>query len=86
MPQRAELENINTIELPNPGGTKEVKSVLDESANMLSSLTPEGEATYPKAESTLNRMLLSDGLPPIPAKLIERICQWKYIDMSNILL
>ena len=75
MPQRAELENINTIELPNPGGTKEEKSVLD-----------EGEATYPKAESTLNRMLLSDGLPPIPAKLIERICQWKYIDMSNLLL
>ena len=90
MPQREELENINTIE-PSliQAGQKDDKSVLDESArtlaNMLSGLTPEGEATRPKAEFTLKATFLGDGLPPIPAKLAERICRWEYIDMSDLL-
>ena len=90
MPQREELENINTIEPSQvQTGQKDGKSVLDESphtlANMLSGLTPEGEATRPKAESTLKATFLGDSLPPIPAKLTERICRWEYIDMSDLL-
>lgn len=90
MPQREELENIITIEPSQiQAGQKEGKSVLDESAriiaNMLSDMAPEGEATRPKAESTLKATFLGDGLPPIPARLAERICRWEYVDMSDLL-
>ena len=80
MLQREVLENIITIELFQiQVGQKEGKLVLDESArtiaNMLSDMAPEGEATRPKVESTLKAMFLGNGLPPIPAKLAERICR-----------
>ena len=90
MPQREELENINTIDPSQiQAEQKEGNSVLDESArtvaNLLGGLTPEGEATRPKAESTLKATFLGDGLPPIPAKLAERIWRWEYLDMSSLL-
>ena len=89
MLQMEELENIITIEPSQiQAGQKEGKSVLDESArtiaNMLSDMAPEGEATHPKAESTLRATFLGDDLPPLPAKLAERICRWEFIDMSDL--
>ena len=79
MPQRQEFENIITIEPSQiQVGQKEGKSVLDEStciiANMVSDMALEGEATRPKAESTLKATFLGDGFPPIPAKPAKRIC------------
>ena len=88
IPQRAELQNINTVE-PSQIQAEQGKSPLDEPActiaNMLSSLTQEGEAVCHKAEPTPKGTFLGDGLPPIPAKLTERICRWEYIDMSDLL-
>ena len=90
MPQREEFENIITIEPSQiQVGQKEGKSVLDEFprtiANMVSNMALEGEATRPKAKSTLKATFLGDGFPPIPAKLAERICRWEYIDISDLL-
>ena len=90
MPQREELENIITIEPAQiQAGQKEGNSVLNESAhtivNMLSDMAPESEATPPKAESTPRATFLGDGLPPIPAKLTERIRRGEFIDMSDLL-
>ena len=88
MPQRAELQNINTIE-PSQIQAEQGKSVLDQSvctiANMLSGLTQEGEAICHKAESTPTPTFLGDDLPPVPVKRAERICRWAYIDMSDLL-
>ena len=90
MPQREELENFITIEPAQiQAGQKEGNSVLNESArtiaNMLSNMAPESEATPPKAESTPRETFLGDGLPPIPAKLTERIRRGEFIDMSDLL-
>ena len=87
MLQRAELQNINTTE-PSQIQAEQRKFALDKSAcmtaNMLSGLTQEGEIIHHKAESTPKGTVLGDGLQPIPAKLTERICQWEYIDMSDL--
>ena len=90
MLQREELENIITIEPAQiQAGQKEGNSVLNESArtiaNMLSNMVPESEATPPKAESTPRAKFLGDGLPPILAKLTERIRRGEFIDLFDLL-
>ena len=90
MPPREELENIITMEPAQiQARQKEGKLVLDESArtiaNMLSDIAPEREATLPKAESTPRATFLGDGLPPIPAKLMERLRRGEFINMSDLL-
>ena len=52
---------------------------------MLSDMAPESEATPPKTESTPRATFLGDGLPPILAKLTERIRRGEFIDMSDLL-
>ena len=75
IPQRAELQNINTKE-PSQIQAEQGKSPVDEPAcmiaNMLSGMTQESEAIRHKAESTPKGMFLGNGLPQYQRNLLKK--------------
>ena len=47
---------------------------------------PLGTATELIAKTAAPSVVITEGIPPISVKMIEKICRWEFIDLSKLLL
>ena len=90
IPHGKDLEGIGTADPPSQsqaGSGGDAAGQFESArtiANILGDLTSEG-TTHHTTGAKSDGVFLGDGLPPVPAKLAERIGRWEYIEMYKLL-
>ena len=89
IPHGKDLEGIGTADPPSQsqaGSGGDAAGQFESArtiANILGDLTSEG-TTHHTTGAKSDGVFLGDGLPPVPAKLAERIGRWEYIEMYEL--